>query len=70
MGGMTMGFKAPATGVPPGVREGVRVDFEFAITPKGEFQLSSIAPSARRRVRRGASRPWVANADPLVGPRP
>jgi Cu(I)/Ag(I) efflux system membrane fusion protein len=46
MGGMTMGFKAPAAGVPPGVREGVRVDFEFAITPKGEFQLSSIAPSA------------------------
>lgn len=46
MGGMTMGFKAPAAGVPPNVKEGVRVDFEFAITPKGEFQLSSIAPSA------------------------
>ncbi len=46
MGAMTMGFKAPAAGVPPGVKEGVRVDFEFAITPKGEFQLSSIAPSA------------------------
>ena len=46
MGGMTMGFKAPVAGAPPGVKEGVRVDFEFAITPKGEFQLSSIAPSA------------------------
>ena len=46
MGAMTMGFKAPASGVPPAVKEGVHVDFEFVITPKGEFQLSSIAPSA------------------------
>ena len=45
MGAMTMGFKVPASGVPPAVKEGVRVDFEFAITPKGEFQLSSIAPA-------------------------
>jgi Cu(I)/Ag(I) efflux system membrane fusion protein len=49
MGAMTMGFKAPASGVPPAVKEGVRVDFEFAITPKGEFQLSSIAPAPVRK---------------------
>jgi Cu(I)/Ag(I) efflux system membrane fusion protein len=45
MGAMTMGFKAPASGVPPAVKEGVHVDFEFVITPKGEFQLSSVAPA-------------------------
>jgi Cu(I)/Ag(I) efflux system membrane fusion protein len=45
MGAMTMGFRSPASGVPPAVKEGVRVDFEFAITPKGEFQLSSIVPA-------------------------
>ena len=46
MGAMTMGFKAPASGVPPAVREGLRVDFEFVITPKGELALASIAPAA------------------------
>jgi Cu(I)/Ag(I) efflux system membrane fusion protein len=45
MGAMTMGFKAPASGVPAAIREGVTIDFEFWITPKGEFQLSGLAPS-------------------------
>ncbi len=44
MGAMTMAFKAPASGVPAGVKEGARVDFEFVITPGGEFELSAIAP--------------------------
>ena len=48
MGGMTMGFKMPPGGVPAGVADGVRIDFEFWITPKGEFQLSAIAPAARK----------------------
>jgi Cu(I)/Ag(I) efflux system membrane fusion protein len=46
MGAMTMGFKAPSAGMPAGVKEGVRIDFEFVITPKGEFALSSVAPAA------------------------
>ncbi|HET9340712.1 MAG TPA: efflux RND transporter periplasmic adaptor subunit [Casimicrobiaceae bacterium] len=46
MGAMTMGFKAPATGVPAGVKPGTRVDFAFTITPEGELALSAIAPAA------------------------
>jgi Cu(I)/Ag(I) efflux system membrane fusion protein len=44
MGAMTMGFKAPAAGLPAGVKEGVAVDFEFVITPRGEFALTLIRP--------------------------
>ena len=45
MGGMTMGFAAPPSGVPAAVKEGVRVDFQFTVTPDGTFALSSIAPA-------------------------
>jgi len=45
MGAMTMAFKAPASGVPAGVKAGTRVDFAFTITPQGEFALTSIAPA-------------------------
>ena len=45
MGGMTMGFKAPAGGLPADVKTGTPVDFAFTITPQGEFALSSIAPA-------------------------
>ena len=45
MGAMTMAFKAPATGVPPSVKTGTRVDFAFTITPQGDFALASIAPA-------------------------
>ena len=54
MGAMTMGFKAPPGGVPATVKEGARVDFEFSITPKGEFALWSIAPSAAGAPAQGA----------------
>lgn len=43
-GAMTMGFKAPPGGLPPGVKVGDRVAFEFAASQKGEFELSSITP--------------------------
>lgn len=46
MGAMTMGFKAPAAGVPAAVKPGVRVDFEFTITDAGAFELARIAPAA------------------------
>jgi Cu(I)/Ag(I) efflux system membrane fusion protein len=44
MGAMTMAFKVPASGMPKDVAEGTRVDFEFVITPAGEFELRAIAP--------------------------
>ena len=46
MGAMTMEFKAPATGMPAGVRKGQNVRFAFQITPAGEFRLVSIEPAA------------------------
>jgi Cu(I)/Ag(I) efflux system membrane fusion protein len=55
MGAMTMGFKAPPGGVPPTVKEGSRVDFEFSITPQGEFALWSIVPAAAGAPARGAA---------------
>ena len=45
MGGMTMGFKAPAGGLPADVKTGTPVDFAFTITPQGEFALTSITPA-------------------------
>jgi Cu(I)/Ag(I) efflux system membrane fusion protein len=55
MGAMTMGFKAPPGGVPATVKEGSRVDFEFSITPQGEFALWSIAPSGGGAPAKGAA---------------
>ena len=48
MGAMTMGFKAPKSGLPASVKAGARVDFEFTITSAGEFALKSIAPAAAK----------------------
>jgi len=45
-GAMTMGFQRPAGGLPPGVRVGARVRFEFAANARGEFVLSAITPLA------------------------
>ena len=45
-GAMTMSFKAPAGGLPAGIKVGDRVSFEFSATPKGEFELSAIKPLA------------------------
>jgi len=45
MGAMTMGFKAPPSGVPKDVKVGVRVDFEFVIAPSGQFEAQSIVPA-------------------------
>jgi Cu(I)/Ag(I) efflux system membrane fusion protein len=45
MGPMTMAYKAPKSGVPKDVKAGTSVDFEFVVTPQGEFELTSIAPS-------------------------
>jgi Cu(I)/Ag(I) efflux system membrane fusion protein len=46
MGAMTMAFKAPKDGLPRNVAPGTFVKFEFVITPQGDMELTSIAPSA------------------------
>ncbi|NMG45487.1 efflux RND transporter periplasmic adaptor subunit [Aromatoleum toluvorans] len=43
---MTMSFKLPAGA--PQVEVGSRVNFDFAATPKGEFEIRSIAPATSR----------------------
>ncbi len=45
MGAMTMAYQAPAAGVPKEVKEGTKVEFEFMLTPKGEYQLTAIVPA-------------------------
>jgi len=45
MGAMTMPFRAPNGIVPPGLKKGDRVLFEFSIKPDGEFQITDIAPA-------------------------
>lgn len=41
-GAMTMEFVAPKSGVPPDVKEGSRVTFEFRPAPDGRFEITSI----------------------------
>jgi membrane fusion protein, copper/silver efflux system len=45
MGAMTMPFRAPNGIVPPGLKKGDRILFEFSIKPDGEFQITDIAPA-------------------------
>jgi Cu(I)/Ag(I) efflux system membrane fusion protein len=45
-GAMTMGFKRPVGGLPPEVKVGERVVFEFSTNAKGEYELAAIAPQA------------------------
>lgn len=52
MGAMTMEYKPPRAGLPAGLKEGARVEFEFVLTPKGEYELTRIA--ARGGAARGA----------------
>jgi Cu(I)/Ag(I) efflux system membrane fusion protein len=42
MGAMTMAFKPPKDGLPPDIKPGVNVRFQFTLTPQGEMQLRSI----------------------------
>jgi Cu(I)/Ag(I) efflux system membrane fusion protein len=41
-GPMTMEFEAPASGMPPGLKVGDAIRFEFVQTPAGEFQVTKI----------------------------
>ena len=44
-GPMTMGFKLPATGLPPGIAVGNSVNFEVRAAKDGTFRIMSIAPA-------------------------
>ena len=43
-GAMTMGFKVPATGLPPGIAVGGTVSFEIRPAKEGTFEIASIVP--------------------------
>ncbi|KXS32717.1 MAG: Cation efflux system protein CusB [Candidatus Gallionella acididurans] len=45
-GAMTMGFKLPAGGIPPGIKAGDRVDFEIRPDSDGGYEIVSIKPAA------------------------
>jgi Cu(I)/Ag(I) efflux system membrane fusion protein len=47
MGPMTMEYKPPKGGLPAGLKEGAKVEFEFVLTPKGEYELTRIGPQAQ-----------------------
>jgi Cu(I)/Ag(I) efflux system membrane fusion protein len=48
-GEMTMDFAAPKTGIPPGIKEGDRVKFEFRQGGQGAFELTAIAPMESKK---------------------
>ena len=45
MGAMTMPFRAPNGIIPPALKKGDRILFEFSIKPDGEFQITDLAPA-------------------------
>lgn len=45
MGAMTMPFDAPKSAVPPGLKKGDRIRFEFTMQSDGQMQITSIAPA-------------------------
>lgn len=44
MGAMTMEYKSPTSGLPQDLKEGARIEFEFVLTPKGEYELTRVTP--------------------------
>ena len=45
MGAMTMPFLAPAGGIPPGLKKGDRIRFEFTARPDGQFHVTRLVPA-------------------------
>jgi Cu(I)/Ag(I) efflux system membrane fusion protein len=43
MGAMTMPFDAPKSVIPPGLKKGDRIRFEFTMQSDGQMQITSIA---------------------------
>ncbi len=54
MGAMTMPFRAPGGVVPPGLKKGDRIRFEFNIGQDGQFQVKNLAPADASVPDRGA----------------
>jgi len=54
MGAMTMPFDAPKSVVPPGLKKGDRIRFEFTMQSDGQMQITSIAPADASVPDRGA----------------
>jgi Cu(I)/Ag(I) efflux system membrane fusion protein len=46
---MTMDFKAPVAGLPPGLKAGDPIAFEFVQSPDGSFAVTTIAPRNRAK---------------------
>ena len=57
---MTMGFKPPASGLPPGIKSGDSVKFEFRQAGEGAYEITSIAPGSATK----------GTADQAAGGRP
>jgi membrane fusion protein, copper/silver efflux system len=47
MGAMTMEFKSPPGGLPPGLKAGDAIRFDFVITRDGEYQTTKVEPVGR-----------------------
>jgi len=45
MGAMTMPFSAPPGVVPPGLKKGDHIRFEFTAQPDGQFRITTIVPA-------------------------
>ncbi len=45
MGAMTMPFRTPGGVVPPGLKKGDRIRFEFSMQSDGQLQITNIAPA-------------------------
>jgi membrane fusion protein, copper/silver efflux system len=56
MGAMTMPFLAPAGGIPPGLKKGDRVRFEFTSQPDGQFKVTRLTPEQASAPDDGAHR--------------
>jgi Cu(I)/Ag(I) efflux system membrane fusion protein len=41
---MTMDFKPPKSGIPPGIGPGADISFDFVQTPQGEFEITALRP--------------------------
>ncbi len=54
MGAMTMPFDAPKSVVPPSLKKGDRIRFEFTMQSDGQMQITSIAPADASVPDRGA----------------
>jgi Cu(I)/Ag(I) efflux system membrane fusion protein len=53
---MTMEYRAPKGGLPKDLKDGTAIEFEFVLTPKGEYELTRVTPVAPAAAAAGAKR--------------